>query len=197
MRKLIVMSIWLGLAWRLQGQPRGDAISGPGDTSATTKVPASLAVAAISISRTNPVVDGALIGFDKLAGFAINVTDDLLFATNSAKADVQVNGMIPEAIRALDDRDVTVEGFMMPLEFEKDKTVEFLLVQAPFGCCFGTPPQIHELIKVRARSPGVSPIMDGPARVRGILHVGVAREHGYLSSIYRLEASSVTAKPQR
>jgi hypothetical protein len=141
------------------------------------------------------VADGALIGFDRLSGFPFQLSDDLVSNTNAAKANGQVNAMIPEDIRALDHHTVLVEGFMVPLDYEKDKVVEFILVQAPFGCCYGSPPQIHELIKVRVKSPGVSAIMDGPARARGMLHVGAERENGFLSSIYRMDAENLSAKP--
>jgi hypothetical protein len=33
--------------------------------------------------------------------------------------------------------------------------------------------------------------------MRGILRVGAERENGYLSSIYRMDVESVTAKPQK
>lgn len=200
MCKLFVTCLLVGfsLAWRVQGQPRGDSIFGTSGTTPETNVLASLAAAttnSASSSRTNSVADGALIGFNKLAGFAITITEDQFFNTNSAKADAEINAMIPKDICALDQRNVSVEGFMMPVQFENGKTAEFILVQAPFGCCFGTPPQIHELIKVRVKPPGVRPI-DGPARARGVMHVGVERQNGYLACIYRLDAESIAAKPQ-
>jgi hypothetical protein len=37
--------------------------------------------------------------------------------------------------------------------------------------------------------------MDGPARARGMLHVGAERENGFLSSIYRMDAETLSAKP--
>ena len=203
MQKLILTSIILtiSLVLRTQGQTRGqirgDSIVGSVNASTTAQTSLGPGDAASNTAPTSQtrVPDGTLIGFDKLAAFAMPLTDDLVSGTNSAKANAQLKAMIPADILALDHRKLTVEGFMMPVEFEKDKTIEFILVQAPFGCCFGTPPQIHELIKVRVKSPGVSPIMDGPARARGIFQVGAERENGFLSSIYRMDAESVTAKP--
>ena len=199
MCKLIFTSVILTLSLALlargqtQGQIRGDSISASTNVQAGVG-PGDAKTSSASASQTR-VGDGALVGFDRLAGFAMPLTQDLVSGTNSASANAQLNAMIPADIRALDHRKLTVEGFMVPLEFEKDKAIEFLLVQAPFGCCFGTPPQIHELIKVRVKSPGVSPILDGPVRARGIFQVGAERESGFLSSIYRMDAESVTAKP--
>ena len=200
MHKSIVpfLLITLSHTWLVHGQVRGDSIfeGANGGTNGKPSVSSDAAKTnSAPNSRSSNVADGAVIGFDRLAGFPFQLTEELVSNTNAAKANGQVNAMIPEDIHALDNRIVSVEGFMVPLDFDKDKLVEFILVQAPFGCCYGTPPQIHELIKVRVKSPGVSPIMDGPARARGVLHVGAERENGYLSSIYRMDAESVSAKP--
>lgn len=200
MNKTIVLLLLVSVShtWLVHGQVRGDSIFG-GANGGTNRTPNVAAGAANTNSAPNShpgaVADGALIGFDRLSGFPCLLTEDLISNTNEAKANGLVNAMIPADIRALDNHIVSVEGFMVPLDFDKDKLVEFILVKAPFGCCFGTPPQIHELIKVRVKSPGVSPIMDGPAHARGILHVGAERENGYLGSIYRMEAETVSPKP--
>ena len=203
MQKLISTSLLLTVSLAFQaraqtkGPIRGDSIF---DTAvATTNLQAGLRP---GDSKTNSaptsqtrLEDGSLVGFDKLAGFAMPLTDELLSSTNSAEANSQVDALIPANIRALDHRNISVEGFMVPVEFEKDKTVEFMLVQAPFGCCFGPPPQIHELIRVRVKPPGISPVMFEPARARGTFYVGAQRQSGFLSSIYRMDADSVT-KPK-
>jgi hypothetical protein len=200
MHKSIVLFLLITLsrAWLVHGQVRGDSIF-DGANGGTNGKPSVLSDAAktnsVRSSHPNSVADGALIGFDRLSGFPFQLSDDLVSNTNAAKANGQVNAMIPEDIRALDHHTVLVEGFMVPLDYEKDKVVEFILVQDPFGCCYGSPPQIHELIKVRVKSPGVSAIMDGPARARGMLHVGAERENGFLSSIYRMDAENLSAKP--
>jgi hypothetical protein len=202
MYKFIVPFLLITLLqpWRLHGQIRGDSIFDSANVTTNrnpSAAPESAKTNSSSISRAGGVADGALIGFDKLAGFPFRLTDELVSNTNAAKANGEVNAMIPADIRALDRRSVSVEGFIVPIDFEKDKMIEFILVQAPFGCCYGVPPQIHELIKVRVKSPGISPMLDGPVRMRGILRVGAERENGYLSSIYRMDAETVTAKLQK
>ena len=200
MHKVIVPFLVISFApsWLVHGQVHGDSIiqGESGGTSARPYVSSGASsTKSAPNSRASGVPDGALIGFDRLSGFPFQLTDDLVSDTNTAKANGQINAMIPEDIRALDQHKVSVEGFMVPLEFEKDKLVEFMLVKAPFGCCFGSPPQIHELVRVRVKSPGVSAIMDGPARVCGVLHVGAERENGYLCSIYCMDAEAVGSNP--
>ena len=203
MQNLIFTSLILTIALtsrtqgQTKGQIRGDSIFGTPE--ASTNLPASVPP---GVAKTNlasglqwRVADGSLVGFDKLAGFAMPLTHELVSSTNSAEANSRVDAMIPANIRALDHRNISVEGFMVPVEFKEDKTVEFMLVQAPFGCCFGPPPRIHEFIRVRVKPPGISPVMFEPARARGTFYVGAQRQRGFLSSIYSMDADSVT-KPK-
>jgi hypothetical protein len=135
--------------------------------------------------------NGALVGFDVLAGFAITLAPELETNTNGAWADAQVNALIPENIRALDRHDVSVEGFMIPVQMENGKVTEFLLSKNPPACCYGGMPQIHEWVKVHVKSPGVEWEQYNIVRARGILRVGAERVDGTLTSIYRMETDKV------
>lgn len=160
----------------------------------TTNVPAEL-------PKTNPpalvtFTNGSVVGFDVLAGYNITLTPELENNTNRAWVNAQVNAMIPANIRALDRREVSVDGFMIPAQFEKGKVVEFLLSRNPPACCYGGVPQIHEWIKVRVKPPGVAPEEYNVVRAHGILSVGVERMDGTLASIYRMEADKVEVTPE-
>jgi hypothetical protein len=146
--------------------------------------------------RTDKIQDGDVVGFDQLAGFKVTLNNELLFNTNRpAWADQQVSSMIPERIRAADGRDVSVDGFMIPLEYKGRKVSKFILAMNQNTCCFGGNPQIHEFIIVSAAGAGVNNEMDIPLRVKGVLHVGIVRSQGKLSGIYRLDGESVTYAP--
>jgi hypothetical protein len=181
------------LAPHVYAQVRDESIFGSANTNKSISPPVAPDQAkekTISALHTN-AVSGEFVGFDRLAGFGITITSDLEQNTNhSAQADAKVNAMIPQNIRALDGRNVSVEGFMIPMEFEKDKVIEFMLARDPMGCCYSTVPEIHQFIKVRVKSPGVEPVYS-TARARGILRVGAERANGALSSIYRLDAENV------
>jgi hypothetical protein len=167
--------------------PIGDPGKNPGSTGSKTNL--------VADSPTNSV-DGIIVGFDKLAGFPILLTDDLAVNTNRpAWADGQINAMLPSRITALDKQRVTVEGFMIPLEFKGTKVVEFLLSRNPPACCYGSLPQIHELIRVQPKFPGVKPMEFGVVRVTGILRVGAERREGILTTIYRMDAETVVLAP--
>jgi len=192
------MTTWLvaviALLQPARGQVRGESILGSANTNTnvTAGAPAGpVKESPVSAVRTN-AGNGELIGFDQLAGYSIVITSDLALNTDHpSEADAKVNAMIPANVRAFDGRNVSVEGFMIPMDFEKDKVIAFMLARDPMGCCYSTIPEIHQYIKVRVKSPGVDPIMYSTARARGVLHVGADRENGYLSSIYRLDAETV------
>ena len=151
----------------------------------------------VSTARTN-TAEGGFVGFDKLAGFPIPLTPDLESNTNRpAWADAQVNTMIPANVQSLDRRRFSVDGFMIPLQFEKQNVVEFILARDPPACCFATMPQIHKWIKVLVKSPGVAPMEYSTVRARGLLSGGAERQDGVLSSVYRMEADTVGKAPEK
>jgi hypothetical protein len=146
--------------------------------------------------RTDKIQDGDFVGFDQLAGFKVTLNNELLFNTNRpAWADAQISAMIPERIRAADGKVVNVEGFMIPLEYNGKKVSKFILAMNQNTCCFGGNPQIHEFIIVSVGGVGVNDEMDIPLSVKGVLRVGVQRNHGKLESVYRLQADKVTDFP--
>ena len=102
-------------------------------------------------------------------------------------------GHFPDRIQLLDDRRVSVEGFMLVANW-KDKEIErFMLGRFPPGCCFGAIPVYYEWIDVVpevALTEDYSPWF--PISVTGTLDVGeVTDEDGYVESIYRLKCESV------
>jgi hypothetical protein len=177
---------------------RGDPIRPSSATSPQTR-PANIAPggspAAAEASR--PAVDSLLVGFDKLSAYKFEVSDDLLGpVTNSveaAAATLQTEAMIPAAIRALDGKHVAIKGFMLPLKVEGGVVTELLIMKDQSMCCYGSTPKINEWVSVRMKHKGVKPLMDQPVTLFGQLHVGEARENGYLVGIYRLDGERMEA----
>ena len=100
---------------------------------------------------------------------------------------------IPEAIQALDGKDVVVLGFLLPIEMDEGTVKRFLVTDGSFGCCFDEAPAINQYVDARALEGcqlTSAPMM--ACQVRGILTVGEERdETGYVTSIYRLAATEV------
>lgn len=139
--------------------------------------------------------NGALIGFDVLAGYDLKISTELAMATNGAAADAQVNAMIPASIKALDQKNVAVDGFMIPSQMAGEKVTEFLLARNPPACCYGGVPLIHEWVKVQVKPPGVDWEEYNTVRAHGVLRVGAERVDGALTSVYRMEAVKVEITP--
>jgi hypothetical protein len=164
----------------------GDAVSRP-PKAAAAGAEASQTHSAVGLNHepAKPIV----LRFEQLAGYPLKLTDELQMNTNRAAwADAQVNAMIPESIRKLDGQRVIVEGFMVPVAFDKERLTEFVLVRDMPGCCFGFPPNPHEWVKAVVKSPKIKVEFENPVRVGGVFHVGAERQAGYLSGIYSLDA---------
>ena len=143
----------------------------------------------ISLLKTN---GGFLeIGFDKLAFFRVNVihqvTDPVRLTTVQ-----KLSRPIPDFIKSLDNRDIEVTGFMLPLEMEGGLARRFLLMRSRSFCCFGKPLEINEWISVRMVGEPVFSVMDQPMTVYGTLHVGEMDENGRVVGIYRLDGKKLS-----
>jgi len=150
-----------------------------------TPVPTASARAAAQPTRLS-------VGFDQLAGFPFEVTDQMVDApTNAAGASLMTLAQIPDGIKALNEKEVSVRGFMLPLNFRGGLATDFLILRNQSMCCYGIPPKITEWVNVRMIGTGVKPIMDQPVTVCGVFHVGDVRERGDLVGIYRLDAEKL------
>ena len=60
------------------------------------------------------------VGFDQLSAFPFEVTDQMADGTtDAATASRKTLAQIPAAIKALNDKEVSVRGYMLPLNFQK------------------------------------------------------------------------------
>jgi len=98
---------------------------------------------------------------------------------------------IPDSIKSLENHEVAIKGFMLPLKLENGRVRESLLMRSRSFCCFGIPLQPNEWVHVRMKGEGVKSIMDVPLTVYGTLHVGEVVKNGQLSSIYPLDGEKM------
>lgn len=133
-------------------------------------------------------------GFDRLAGFKFEVTEDIAQGTEDAMtASRQISEQIPPAVKALNDKQVTVTGFMLPLQVRHGQATVFLILKSQMMCCYGITPKMNEWVMVRTVGNGFKPTMDRPVTVYGTMHVGEIRENKLLAGIYRLDADKMEA----
>lgn len=142
-----------------------------------------------SSSAVHP--DGKLgaLGWGILSGFKYELYE-VYSETNSGRALLKSDDVIPPDVKAYDGDRVSITGFVLPLRIRSQRVTEFLLLRDQGACCFGPQAQINHFIRVKfpsgLRHEGVS-----PWTVTGTLHVGEMYTQGYLTGIYSLDAESV------
>jgi hypothetical protein len=100
--------------------------------------------------------------------------------------------VFPPAILALDGRKVLIRGFMLPSVDFRDIR-EFHLVRSLWGCCFGAPPRLNEIVRVQL-AEGVDYTYDGLELV-GTLEVVYETEDGIAEDLYRLDVDVLRPIP--
>jgi hypothetical protein len=150
--------------------------------------------APISISTGNGKAAYDDVGFDRLSAFNLEVTEEMANGTADPKAtSLSISGQIPPTVKALNDKQVTVRGFILPLNVRHGLMTQFLILKSQALCCYGIAPKMNEWVTVKMTGKGVKAVMDRPVNVSGTLHVGEIREGGALVAIYRMEADKFDA----
>lgn len=100
---------------------------------------------------------------------------------------------LPADLKALDGKEISIVGYMIPGEIKKGNVRDFMLVRDLMGCCFGGVPMPDEWVDVVMDEDAEAeyrPYM--PMRVTGVLTLGGEQdEAGFALGIYRLQASDV------
>ena len=92
----------------------------------------------------------------------------------------------PADVRALDGKQVLMLGFMLPLD-EVEGMREFLLVSSLWSCCYGTPPDVHGIVRCRMAEGHRVDYQFEPLKVVGRFSVKETRMDGYCVDIYQLD----------
>jgi len=122
--------------------------------------------------------------FKVLAGFHL---PDAIFKAKPG----HVLGFLPGGIRRMDGQEVSLSGFMLPVRIHNHLVTEFMLLRTQNTCCFGIPPELHEVVEVLRIDTPTQVLMDTPVTVVGRLHVHERWEGTFLCSIYQLDAERV------
>lgn len=159
---------------------------------ATNSVGSALAtnVPPVDWSKPDAVQDGFIrLGYDKLSGFKYDVYE-LYSETNSGRALLKSDDVIPSRVKAYDGKKVTVTGFVLPLRNRRGLVTEFLLLRDQGTCCFGARTQINHFIRVKYLS-GFKHGSPVSWKVSGTIRVGEVYVQGYLTGIYQMDAERV------
>jgi hypothetical protein len=155
----------------------------------TNEAPAATNAAAIAAAQPDSTGGYLNVGFEKLSGYQIEISDELL-GPQTNKTVITADVQIPAPIKELNNKKISLRGFMLPLKVEGGLVTEMLIMKDQSMCCYGTTPRINEWVSVKMKG-GVKPLMDEPVTLMGTLKVGETRENGYLVGIYAMDGEKM------
>ena len=135
------------------------------------------------------------ISFDILADYDFGTLDWSGGSQSNQFIANQIEQIIPESIKALDNQQISVTGFVLPIETDGKRIDSFLLLRDLQMCCYGTLPELNEWIYVEVPNhlEAKNLISDTPIKVRGTLQVEPRFKDDFLLSIYSLTFSNADA----
>ena len=135
------------------------------------------------------------ISFDILADYDFGTLDWSGGSQSNQFIATQIEQIIPESIKALDNQQISVTGFVLPIETDGERIDSFLLLRDLQMCCYGTLPELNEWIYVEVPNhlEAKNLISDTPIKVRGTLQVEPRFKDDFLLSIYSLTFSDADA----
>ena len=97
---------------------------------------------------------------------------------------------MPKRIKYLSGKKVLMTGFMLPID-EVQNIKEFLLVQSLWSCCYGSPPDIHGIVRVVMPKGKTTDYFFDPLKLVGTFKVEATVMDGYCVDIYQLHLESL------
>lgn len=100
---------------------------------------------------------------------------------------------VPQRIYDLDGKRISVEGYVIPLDYREETFTRFLLAQFMPACCFGDTIRPNQWIQVEMEDDKRVKFAKGPNRVVGVLQVVAHDSEDALTMLYRMTGESVEA----
>lgn len=117
--------------------------------------------------ETGPVPFAPPVKNPATGRYDLNFTQ-LDFGSDAVKGKIAVR---PELF-GLDGQEVSIEGYMIPLQWEDDQVTEMMLVAHMAECCFGGAPEYDEWIHVHApKGKPIKYLPYEPIRIQGKLEL--------------------------
>lgn len=145
------------------------------------------------VTPTEMIGDYLRVPFSFLGDYWLDEPDWRQLADSEYIASLSYDTEIPDAVKQIDGKKVSITGFMLPIDVDEGKVKRFLLLKSTMSCCFGVAPRINEVIYVESsKKQKIQTVMDMPITVFGKLSVGQQfREDLMLMGVYQLELDEV------
>lgn len=134
--------------------------------------------------RPKPVFDYSTVNALETENGAIKADFDFL-----GGFDYEKDERIPEKVKELNGKTVSVTGFMLPIDFDSGVVKSFMLLNNQMGCCFGVMPRVNEFVYIEMPEGKSTKYMtDIPLRVTGRLELV---KQNLVGGIYSMTADKV------
>lgn len=104
--------------------------------------------------------------------------------------DETLDDPFPPHVKAIDGKYVIVKGFMLP-DVDFEGITKFHLVRSLWGCCFGAPPRVNELIRVHTPGGEGLRYTYNTLEIVGKIEVKFELLDGLIEDLYRLQGESI------
>lgn len=135
-----------------------------------------MSLAVVAAASYQPLV------FSALSNYEYELPDPL---EPASRAPVNV---IPPAVKALNGKMVSLEGFMLPLDLTPEGVSVFMLNASLDLCYFGAPVRMNEWVLVKMKPGTRAKFTHLSTTVKGRFEVGEELKNGRVTSLYRLVA---------
>ena len=102
-----------------------------------------------------------------------------------------LSSFLPQEVLKLDEKSITITGYMMPIKSDGHVVQEFLLVPNTMACCYGVMPSYNEFIYVKMKGAGALAIDNVPITLYGKLSIEETWENGFFSHLYFIRGQNV------
>jgi hypothetical protein len=104
-------------------------------------------------------------------------------------AELENSATVPEEIKSLLNKPISVKGFMMPLDYSQKKIAEYLLMPYVPACMHVPPPPANQLILVKMEAGKEVEPSFYPVEVTGTLSVNPSEE---FESSYEMSGTAMS-----
>lgn len=173
--------------------PYGSLVANPEATAPPLSATDEIAASTHDLENQGPD-DFYPTSFQALSEFDYEVPNPMESDGLTDKDVAEMNKQIPDTIKRLNQKQVAVKGFMVPVDFAEGKITSFILTNNMMMCCFGIIPWYNEWVFVEMEE-GCAFYDNMPISVAGVIDVGEEIEDGFLLSLYRMKGKKVEVDP--
>lgn len=135
--------------------------------------------------------DHKLVTFEQLSALEFKLTT--IIATSEEEQQARFEeaiDQIPDAIKALNETAIRIDGYMFPIKLRRGRAAIFLLMRDLQSCGFGRAPRLNEIIYVTMSEPAKFE-KNEPVTVFGSFSIASNLVASSGSAVYRLAGTKV------